>query len=453
MTQLSETSTTQSVPARSPRQTDGLRLGVGYMLAMCVAIGAFYSGLQIGSGTQGEGQMAGLFSLFYSAPVEESADPDLTEFWKVWDLLEEKFAAASSTDALSVEERIEGAIGGLVGAYDDPYTTYLPPADAAAFDEDISGNFSGVGMEVGMRDSLITVIAPLPDTPAFMAGVMAGDVIVKIDDVSTEDMTIDKAVKLIRGEKGTEVVLQMYREGETEFLEVPIIRDTINIPTVKTEETAEAFVIAIYSFNAVAETQVQEALEAYLDSGKEKLVLDVRGNPGGFLQSAVGIASYFLPAGKVVVQEQFSDNSKNDVFRSRGRQIQLFSPDSLVVLVNGGSASASEILAGALQDHEVATIIGTQTFGKGSVQELVKLDGGSSLKVTVARWLTPSGTSISNGGLTPDIIISRTADQVLAGEDPQKTAALRFLDGETVESETFEEVIAGIDSSAEVGGE
>ncbi len=315
----------------------------------------------------------------------------------------------------------------------------MPPKDAASFEENISGNFSGVGMEVGLSDGLVTVIAPLAGTPAEMAGVLPGDVIVKIDDISSEDMRIDEAVHLIRGEKGTVVTLQIYREGESEFLDIPITRDTIEIPTVKTERINDSFVISLYSFNAVAEAQMQSAIEDYLNSDANTLVLDLRGNPGGYLQSAVSIASYFLPAGKVVVKERFSDRSKDDDFRSRGRQIESFTPQDLVVLVDAGSASASEILAGALMDHSVATIIGVKTFGKGSVQELVKLDDGSSLKVTVARWLTPNGISISDGGLTPNIIIRRTTEQRLAGTDSQKDAAIRFLAGEEVVSETVEE--------------
>jgi len=167
------------------------------------------------------------------------------------------------------------------------------------------------------------------------------------------------------------------------------------------------------------------------------LVLDLRDNPGGFLQSAVSIASYFLPAGKVIVTENFGENINDEVFRSRGREIQSFNPQNLVVLVNNGSASASEILAGALKDHGVATVIGGQTFGKGSVQELIELDNGASLKVTVARWLTPNGVSISEGGLTPDVVIGRTPAERFAGDDPQKDAAIRFLNGEEVVSETF----------------
>ncbi|MCA9354844.1 MAG: S41 family peptidase [Candidatus Kaiserbacteria bacterium] len=427
----------------------GWKVGLAITLAFVFAAGAFISGIQLGKGLSvGDTQTAGLFSFLSHEPATETTEgePDLTEFWRVWDLLEEKFVSGSTTK-VSAKDRVQGAIEGLVDSYGDPYTVYLPPTEAEAFNENISGNFSGVGMEVGLRNGFVTVIAPLPDTPAERAGVLAGDVVVEIDGKSTEDMGVDAAVKLIRGERGTEVVLKMYREGEMEFIEIPIVRDTIDIPTVKTEQIDDTFIIALYSFNAIAEEQVFNALREYQKSGVENLVLDLRGNPGGFLQGAVGIASYFLPAGKVVVREQVSFGTDDEVFRSRGKQVQLFDPEHLVVLVDNGSASAAEILAGALQDHGVATVMGSQTFGKGSVQELVKLDEGSSLKVTIARWLTPNGTSISDGGLTPNIVINRTPAQRLAGEDPQKDAAVRFLAGEEVVSETYEDQVAA-DKSA-----
>ena len=430
-----ETSQTDS----GQTESKSIKSYLGYFLAFVFAVGTFASGWQLGSG-QGLGdQSASLFNFFNSNQQAEAAvgTVNLDEFWKVWSLLDEKFATGSTTLNLTEEEKIKGAIDGLVGAYDDPYTVYLPPVESTSFNENISGNFSGVGMEVGLRDSLVTVIAPLPDTPAEQSGIIAGDVIVKIDDVSTEGMRIDEAVKLIRGEKGTIVTMEIFREGETEFLIIPVTRDTINIPTVKTEMIDDAFVISLYSFNAVAEAQTVQALQEYLESDADKLVLDLRDNPGGFLQSAVSIASYFLPAGKVIVTENFGENINDEVFRSRGREIQSFNPQNLVVLVNNGSASASEILAGALKDHGVATVIGGQTFGKGSVQELIELDNGASLKVTVARWLTPNGVSISEGGLTPDVVIGRTPAERFAGDDPQKDAAIRFLNGEEVVSETF----------------
>lgn len=404
------------------------------MVAVLLAAGAFFSGIQFGQGAVGHGQLASIFSLFAAEPQTNEAT-SLDQFWEVWNLLDDKFAVGTSSQQLTDEQKIQGAIEGLVDAYDDPYTVYLPPADTVAFTADISGEFSGVGMEVGRRDNLITIIAPLPETPAEQAGLLAGDVIVRIDDVSAEGMRIDEAVQLIRGEKGTVVTLTIYRDGEGEFIEIPVTRDTIAIPTVRTEQIDEVFIIALYSFNAIAEQKVIEALYEFSQTDATKLVLDVRGNPGGFLESAVAISSLFVPSGKVIVQESFVDESKNDVFRSRGRQVGTFNPDNLVVLVDGGSASASEILAGALKDHGVATVIGAQTFGKGSVQELVELADGSSLKVTIARWLTPNGTSISSGGLTPDIRIGRTPADRVAGIDPQKDAAVRHLQGEEVASE------------------
>lgn len=414
-------------PSQTPRQKSNLLLGVG--LALVFAAAAFFSGLQLGSGMQaGENLEASAYSIFSadSSPVD---DVKLDEFWRVWRLMEEKFVSATSSQQLSSEERVRGAIDGLVESYDDPYTVFLPPVDAAQFEEDISGNFSGVGMEVGIRDDVVTVIAPLPDTPAENAGVLAGDAIVRIDGVSTEGMSIDEAVRRIRGEKGSEVTLTIFREGETELKEITIVRDTISIPTIETELRDGVFIIRLFSFNALAEMKMQEALREYVNSGADQIVFDLRGNPGGFLQGAVAIGSYFLPTGKVIVRESFGEDVEEQLFRSQGKTLKDYAPDEMVVLINGGSASASEILAGALREHEVATLIGETTFGKGSVQELVNLPDGSSLKVTIARWLTPEGHSISEGGLDPDIEITRTPQQYINGEDPQLEAALLWLSG------------------------
>lgn len=410
----------------SPRETGSQKkntqplLGIG--LAILLATATFFSGLHFGTETQGE---ANLFSIFKNETrADESVD--LSEFWRVWDILEDKYVTSTSTDEITTEKKIQGAIQGLVRSYGDPYTIYLPPEDAAMFDEDISGNFSGVGMEVGIRDDAVTVIAPLPDSPAEKSGLLAGDTIVRIDDQSTEGMNIDEAVRLIRGERGTPVTLTIYREGEEEFKEITVVRDIITIPTSDTEEIGDTFVIRLYNFNAIAEAEMQQALREFVRSGDTKLILDLRGNPGGYLQSAVSIASYFLPLGKTVVREHFGEGDE-EVYRSSGRELGRFKPEQFVILVDGGSASASEILAGALQEHGVATLIGADTFGKGSVQELVRLDEGSSLKVTIARWLTPNGRSISEGGLTPDITVERTVEDRQNDRDPQLEAALEFL--------------------------
>jgi len=385
----------------------------------------------MGSGASADTQMqAGLFSLFFDPKPASVEEADLSEFWRIWELLEEKYVSASSTDSVSIDDRIEGAIQGLVGSYDDPYTIFLPPSEASMFEEDISGNFGGVGMEVGIRDGLVTVIAPLPNTPAAKAGILSKDVIAEIDGTTTEDMNIDEAVRLIRGEPGTTVTLKLYREGETELFDVTVTRAEITIPTVETKTEGDTFIISLYSFNALAESKMEDALKQFSQSGKKKLILDLRGNPGGYLQSAVAIASYFIPAGKTVVQENFGEGLSQEIYRSQGRTLGNFDPENMVVLVDGGSASASEILAGALQEHGIATLVGEQTFGKGSVQELINLSSGSSLKVTVARWFTPNGISISENGLAPDYAVERTAQQILSDEDPQLDAALKFLDGD-----------------------
>lgn len=411
---------------------------IAYTLLGILAIGLFVSGIYIGHAGTIFGQSLS-FKTYLPGIAQDVPQEgvSLNEFWRVWNLLDEKFSSASSTNTVSNDDRLYGAIKGLVDSYNDPYTVFLPPTEAGQFEDDISGNFSGVGMEVGLRDGLITIISPLPGTPAEKAGLLSGDVLVKIDDKSTEGLRIDEAVKQIRGEKGTIVKFSIYRDGQAEFIEKSVTRDNIDIPTVKTEKLEDVFIISLYSFNAVSESKMQEAMNEFVASKAQKLIVDVRGNPGGFLQSSVDIASFLLPSGKVVVKEQGGLTGEDKIFRTRNRQVKDFTPQNLVVLVDNGSASASEILAGALKDHGVATIIGLPTFGKGSVQELVKLEDGSSLKVTVARWFTPNGVSISDGGLSPDYIIKRTPEDREAGVDPQKDAALRFLHGETIESQSL----------------
>lgn len=418
---------------------------VAIALALLLASGTFVAGAKIASSQVFSSQDASILSWLFGWNERADEEVDLSEFWRVWHLMEEKYTTASSSDNVSVEDRVRGAIEGLVDSYGDPYTVYLPPSEATIFEDDISGNFSGVGMEVGLRDGFVTIIAPLPETPAERAGLLPGDIIVEIDGQSTEDMSIDEAVRLIRGEVGTEVVFSIFREGAVDFETITVTRDNIVIPTVRTEQIGSVFVIALYSFNALAEDMVADALREYAVSDAEALVFDLRGNPGGFLQGAVEIASNFLPAGKVVVTEKTQDGEEK-TFRSRGQGQTNFTPNNLVVLVNGGSASASEIVAGALHDHGVATIIGETTFGKGSVQELVELPDGASLKVTVARWLTPNGTSISESGLTPDITIPRTIEDREAERDPQLDAAVRFLQGETVTNVSFMDQVGEVGS-------
>lgn len=362
-----------------------------------------------------------------NAAIPGTAAADLAQFWRAWEMLEQNFVGHGTTTEPTEREKIYGAIAGLTESYGDPYTVFLPPADAKTFAEEISGTFGGVGMELGIRDEMLTVITPIKGTPAERAGVLSGDIVVGIDGEPSKNMPVDEAVKKIRGEKGTSVELVFERKGRAQPIELTLVRDTIQIPLIETRVEGDVFIIGLYSFSANSPELFRNALREFMLSKKSKLVLDLRGNPGGYLEAAVKMASFFLPVGDVVVTEDYEGNRPNEAHRSAGYDVFKGRSLRMAVLVNEGSASASEILAGALQQHGVAKLVGEQTFGKGSVQQLMELGGGAELKVTVAHWLTPDGSSISDGGLTPDIVAERTPEDRAADKDPQLDAALEWL--------------------------
>lgn len=351
-------------------------------------------------------------------------DMDLTSFWEVWRQLELKYVGDKNP---TEEEKLYGAIQGLAASYGDPYTVFFPPEESKAFADEVSGAFEGVGMEVGLKGSQIVVIAPLKDTPAYKAGVLAGDRILKIDDKETAGLTVEEAVKLIRGKGGTKVTLVMGRDGSDEPITIEIIRARIDIPTINTELRSDGvFVIHLYNFSAPSFTKFREALREFVNSKSDKLIIDLRNNPGGYLEAANEMASFFLPVGDLVVIEDYGNKRDQVAHRSRGYNV--FSDKlHMVILVNGGSASASEILAGALRDHNRAVIMGEKTFGKGSVQELVSITDKTSLKVTVARWLTPAGVSISKQGIVPDVEIKMTPEIFKEKGDVQLEEAAKYL--------------------------
>lgn len=357
-----------------------------------------------------------------------SSTVNMDAFWTAWKLLDQKFVNTNKENKeISNDDKLWGAIKGLTDSYGDPYTVFMPPAESKSFESDISGNFEGVGMELAMKDQNIVVVAPLKDTPAYKAGVQKGDIVVAIDDkLASELPSIDDAVKLIRGKAGTDVKITFSRTGYSKPIEIKITRGIIDIPTADTEIKDDVFIIRLYNFYALSTEKFRLALREFLDSGKHKLVLDLRGNPGGYLESAVEMASWFLPLGKVVVRENFGQNTEEYLYRSKGYDI--FNENlKMIILVDSGSASASEILAGALQEHNVAKLVGTKTFGKGSVQELIKVTPETSLKITIAKWLTPNGVSISDGGLTPDFEVKMTAEDLKNDKDPQLEKAIEIL--------------------------
>lgn len=353
-----------------------------------------------------------------------TTNTDFAPFWKAWNAINEKYPKA---DEITDQERVYGAISGLVDSLNDPYSVFFDPKQTKAFEEEINGNFTGVGMEVGIKDKILTVIAPLKNTPAYRANIKPGDKILKIDDKNTSGMSIEEAVKLIRGEKGTAVTLTIFRDGDKEPMVIKIVRDIINIPTMDTELRDDGiFVIRLYTFGANSTNLFRNAIREFSTSGSDKLILDLRGNPGGYLDASVDIASWFLPSGKVIVTEDYGDFKKEEIFRSRGYDV--FSDKlKFIILIDGGSASASEIVAGAMQDHNRAKLVGTQSFGKGSVQEVVNITPDTILKITVATWLTPNGTSISEEGLTPDYEVEITKKDLEEKKDPQLDKAVELL--------------------------
>jgi len=351
---------------------------------------------------------------------------DMAPFWKVWGLLDKKYVATKDKATSTSQDRIWGAIQGMTDSLNDPYTVFLPPEDTKDFEENISGNFEGVGMEIGVKDDVLSVISPLKGSPAEKAGIKAGDKIFTIDDEPALNLSSDKAVKLIRGPQGTVVKIGVLRNGNSKAINFEITRAVIDIPSAETEIKDDVFIINLYNFYAQSRSQFNKALKEFIDSGKHKLILDLRNNPGGYLDTAIDMSSWFLPLGKPVVREDFGDKKEEIIHRSKGYDI-FTDKLEMIILVNGGSASASEILAGALQEYNIAKLVGTKTYGKGSVQELIKITDDTSLKVTIAKWLTPLGKSISEGGLTPDYEVKITEADVKAEKDPQMEKALELL--------------------------
>ncbi len=330
------------------------------------------------------------------------ADPTVIQtFEDVWTSIHNRYV----NGAVDQTALVRGAIKGMVGGLGDPYSAYFDPTEAKEFADEINGTFEGVGMEVGFKDGQLAVIAPLPETPAARAGLQAGDIILRIDKQDTDGWSIDQAIKKIRGPKASTVVFEISR-GQAEPLEISVVRDTIVVSTVKakilTVEKHLLGYIQISSFTEDTTAKVRQEIQAQLAKAVEGFVLDLRNNPGGLLDASVDVASIFIDDG-VIVSEVDQAGQHQDL-RSNGRRLVDNQP--VVVLVNGGSASASEIVAGALQDLGRATIVGQQTFGKGSVQQLEELPDGSTLKLTIAKWYTPNNRSISELGITPDVVIA-----------------------------------------------
>lgn len=390
------------------------------LIALGVIAVAFGTGYVAGSGWHPVIGAEG--AVVQNQEVGKPVDVDFTLFWDVWSRLERDFVDKNKIDR---QKLVYGAIDGLVESLGDPYTTFFPPEEAKRFNDDIKGEFGGIGAEIGIRKGILTIISPLKDSPAQRAGLLAGDKILKINGTSTMELALDEAVSAIRGAKGTPVLLTIARDSIEGTKEISVIRDSIRIPVFETKKLGDGvFYIALFNFNENSADEFRSALQEMHRSGSTKLILDLRNNPGGYLNHAVDIASWFLPAGDVVAREVFA-SGEEVLYRSHGYLYLERTP--VVVIVNQGSASASEILAGALRDKRAVTIVGEKSYGKGSVQELEPLSGNASLKITIAKWLTPKGTSINDAGIEPDRMVELKAEDVEHDKDPQLDVALEII--------------------------
>ncbi len=336
-----------------------------------------------------------------------------------------KELASSYDGKLDNQKLIDGAKKGMVDAVGDPYTVYFTESEAKEFLSDLEGTFEGIGAELGKKDDTLKIISTIDASPAKKAGLLAGDAILMVNDEATNDWSVEQAVKKIRGEMGTTVKLTIARTGQDKPLEISVVRDQITDPSVKSEVTADNIgVMRITRFGQTDTVQLaRKAAREFKEKKVKGVIVDLRGNGGGYLQSAQDIASLWLN-NKVVVTER-TGGVVVDTLYARGTPVLNGVPT--IILVNEGSASASEILAGALHDNSAATILGKKTYGKGVVQDVRSLSDGGSLKVTIASWYTPKGKNISKEGITPDTVIDLTEADINAGKDPQKDKAIELL--------------------------
>lgn len=348
---------------------------------------------------------------------ETEKEIDFKLFWNVWDIINNKYYGDADQ-----QKMFYGAISGMVGALGDPYTIFLTPEEATKFNDEMKGSFEGIGAELGMKNDKLSIIAPLDGSPAQKAGLRAGDIILKINDEDTTGMSLNDAVSKIRGAKGTEVKLLISREGADQK-EYKIVRDTIEVKSVSFEMKDGLAYLKIKSFNDETMNEFNAIKSDLLSKNPNGIILDMRGNPGGYLDKAIEFASEFIDKG-AITWEQFKDGSKKEYSSKGGGSLTKF---KVVVLVDNGSASAAEIVAGALRDQKDAKLVGEKTYGKGSVQELQELLGGAALKVTIAHWLTPNGDSINEKGLEPDLKIELSNDDFNKGKDPQLDKAIELL--------------------------
>lgn len=377
-----------------------------------IVVGGFYS-------NGGTGQVLNKDA---EEPTFLNRDVDFRMFWQVWNLLKDEFYR----QPVSETELFYGALVGMVDALGDPYTVFFTPTGAEEFDAELEGKFEGIGAEIGIKHDTLTIISPLPNSPAEKAGIMAGDKVLAIDGEDTAGIYIEDAVMKIRGEAGTEVVLTIWRDGEEDIFDVPIIRGKIDMVSVRTTIRPDNLAyVEIFSFAEDTPDLFDEGVDEMLDADVSGIILDLRGNSGGYLEAAVYVASRWIGDDVVTIERDSKGNQEN--FYGQGKNSLEGIPT--IVLINQGTASGSEIVAGALRDYGLAETVGMTTFGKGSVQQMESLKDGSAVKITVAEWLTPDGASFNEVGLMPDHELEMTSEDYNEDRDPQLDKAVEILLG------------------------
>lgn len=379
-----------------------------FIFAFLVLIAVFSGGYYLGvKGYKAEVKKA--FEVQISRQIPPDKDVDFALFWQVWDILSSKYYDKTK---LAPSEMVYGSIAGMVAALGDPYTMFLSPKENKIVGEDLSGSFEGVGIEIGFKMMRLAVISPLTDSPAEKAGVKAGDYIVHIKDekrnidIGTTGISITEAVQAIRGPAGSKVVLTLLRNGEEEPRVIEITRAKLNVSSVTLKYVGDDRTIAyirVAKFSGDTQGEWDGIVkEVVAKPGVKKIIVDLRNNPGGYLQGAIDISGDFLPTGTVAVIEEKGSGERIEHKTENFGRLQKY---DVIVLINEGSASASEIFAGALRDQKGAKLIGEKSFGKGTIQEPIEIPGGSGLHVTTAKWLTPKGTWIHETGIEPDVTI------------------------------------------------
>lgn len=343
-------------------------------------------------------------------------------FKEVWLRIHQDYYGRNN---ISDSDLFYGALSGMVSALGDPHTLFFDPKLTQEFNQELSGVFYGIGAEIGRRDGLLVIIAPLAGTPAEKAGLKPGDKILAIDSQDATEYSTDKAISKIRGDKGTKVTLTILAAADSQTKDIVLVREKISVPSVTYKIDNKLAIIRLSSFNEDTAEQFAKTVNKLLTDNPEGIVLDLRNNPGGYLETAVQISSYWLEPGQTIVREEFADVGKNQSHQAIAKPS--LAKFKTIILVNEGSASASEIVAGALKDYDKAQIVGQKTYGKGSVQNLFPLSDDSSVKITVAKWLTPKGNTIDGVGINPDVVVELTETDFQANIDPQLDKAKELL--------------------------